>query len=83
MTASIIRIPVVYRNDPLPDTGAWFIEREMKRLCDAAEDAQIAAEDFEHDGKLAEAETALALRDRLNEKYEALKRQCDESDGGW
>ena len=80
MTASITRlvIPVVsHWREPPPDTGTWFIEREMRRLDAAAEDAQIAAEDFENDGKLDEAETALALRDSLNARYAELRRQVD------
>ena len=80
MTASIIRIPVIYRDEPLPDTGTWFIEAEMARRDAAAEDAQIAAEDFENEGKLDEAEAALALRDTLNERYAELRRQVD---GEW
>jgi hypothetical protein len=83
MTASIIRIPVVYRDEPLPDSGTWFIEEEMKRVSDAAEDAQIAAEDFENDGKLDEAETALTLRDRLNARYAELRGQLGDVEGGW
>lgn len=72
-----------FQFDPFRESGEQSLEQRMAETCDAAEEAEAFANEYEEEGDFASADEWLRKRDGYEREYAELRRTHDTITTGW